>query len=162
MHKGDILMRSATEVFEYRGGEIYFNGTNKSPSIVDKSHGYKRVLFNGKYYLTHRLIWEMFNGKFDYNLDHKNGDILDNRLENLRPCDQTQNTANSKTRSDNKSGFRGVVWHKATSKWQAQTMFKGQRIHIGLFENKLEAALAYNYKAKELFGDYARFNQVFD
>lgn len=154
-------MQSVTDRFYYKDGKLFDKKTGKSPAIIDKSHGYKRIRHADKYWLEHRLIWSMFYGDFDYNLDHINGDILDNRVENLRRCDQTQNTANSKIREDNKSGYRGVVWHKATNKWQAQTMLKGKRIHIGLFTSKDEAALAYNYKAKELFGQFARFNNVF-
>jgi hypothetical protein len=154
-------MQNVTDRFYYKDGKLFEKETDVSPAIVDKSHGYKRILHDGKYWLEHRLIWRMFYGNFNYNLDHINGNKLDNRIENLRKCNQTQNTANSKIRSDNKSGYRGVVWHKATNKWQAQTMLKGKRIHIGLFNSKDEAALAYNYKAEELFGPFARFNTVF-
>jgi hypothetical protein len=72
------------------------------------------------------------------------------------------NTANAAIRSDNTTGYIGVTWHKTTNKWQAQTMFKGKRIHIGLFNSKDEAALAYNYKLTELFGYQCTFNQVFE
>lgn len=127
----------------------------------DKSSGYKRVRYQGKWLLSHRVIWEMFNGSFNHNIDHKNGDKLDNRIENLRPCNQSQNTINSSIRSDNTSGYKGVTWSKAANKWASQTMKDGKRVHVGVFENPKEAALAYNYKVLELFGEYGKFNEVF-
>jgi len=154
-------MQKFTDMFDYKDGELYHKGTDNLATYVDSSHGYKRVFVFGKQWLSHRVIWCMFNNTLPKEIDHKDGDKTNNKIENLRPTSRSGNTANSAIRSDNKSGFRGVVWHKVTNKWQAQTMLNGKRIHMGVFESKLEAALAYNYKAKEIFGDFARFNLVF-
>ena len=91
-------------------------------------------------------------------IDHADGDPLNNRRNNLRICTQTQNNGNSKTRRDNTSGLKGVYWHKTGKKWGAQLHFQKKHIHVGLFTNKDVAALAYDKAAKEYFGEFARLN----
>lgn len=89
-------------------------------------------------------------------VDHKNGNGLDNRKCNLRIATSSQNKANTKIRRDNTSGFKGVIWHKASNKWMARVADK----YLGLFRSKYEAAKAYNQKAKEMFGEFARLNEI--
>lgn len=89
-------------------------------------------------------------------VDHYNGDKLDNRRENLRFCNPSQNGANSKLRSDNTSGFRGVI--KSGSKFIAQIRVKQKRIYLGTFRTSIEAASAYNNAAIKHFGLFASVN----
>lgn len=90
----------------------------------------------------------------DQDVDHINGDRLDNRRCNLRVCSHAENQRNRRTPSHNTSGFRGVAWHKKDRKWQATA---GDR-HIGQFASAIEAALAYDRVARELHGEFARLN----
>lgn len=160
-------MQKFTDVFYYDPvyGRLRNKGSHKRvrnalASYYDESCGYYRLSLNGKYYLEHRVIYEMFNGPFVGDLDHIDRSRLNNKIENLRLCTRPQNVVNSKPRVDNKSGYKGVVWHKTTGKWQAQTMFMGKRLHLGLFENPEDAALAYNKKVEELHGDFSVLNEV--
>ena len=89
--------------------------------------------------------------------DHINGDKLDNRHENLRICDHSKNGANAKARNG-KSGYRGVCWHKQRKKWTASIRFNYKTNYLGLFVNLIDAAKAYDKKAKELFGEFANLN----
>ena len=104
----------------------------------------------------HRLIMGFPKG----GVDHINGDKLDNRRKNLRLCNQSQNTANSPKRSTNKSGYKGVSWNKRYSKWEAYLTKDYKHVFLGYFDDKDKAALAYNRKAKELFGDFCKLNIV--
>jgi hypothetical protein len=160
-------MPKFTDLFYYDAecGRLRNRGSQKRKhgsytSWLDLSSGYYRLSFKGKHYLEHRVIYEMFNGPFVGDLDHIDRNKLNNRIDNLRLCTRPQNVVNSKVRSDNKSGYKGVVWHKASGKWQAQTMLKGKRLHLGLFNNPEDAALAYNKKMKELHGDFAVLNTM--
>lgn len=143
-------------------GKVYKVSTGEEANEITRLREYKAIHYKGRYYVKHRLIWALINGPFYSHLDHINGDRSDNSLKNLRLCCQGLNTANAAIRSDNRTGYIGVIWHKATNKWQAQTMFKGKRIHIGLFLSKDEAALAYNHKLTDLFGYQCTFNKVFE
>lgn len=93
-------------------------------------------------------------------VDHINRNTLDNRKSNLRLCNKSENGANSKHRINNTSGYKGVFLIKRINKWMAQIMFNKTSIYIGTYKSKKEAALAYNRKAKELFGEYAFQNII--
>jgi hypothetical protein len=90
-------------------------------------------------------------------IDHKNGNGLDNRQSNLRFCDYKQNNHNSKMRSDNTSGKKGVTWSKAHQRWRVKIKAHGKHIHLGLFTNLDEASAAYECAAERYFGEFARF-----
>ncbi|WP_206812132.1 HNH endonuclease [Paradesulfitobacterium ferrireducens] len=119
--------------------------------------GYLMSRTHGKTVKIHRLL---MNPKSDEYVDHKNGNPLDNRYENLRECRKQQNDFNAKIRSDNTSGYRGVSFHSPTRKWRAVINFNHRQYSLGLFENASDAAKAYNRAAAELFGDFARLNVI--
>lgn len=66
--------------------------------------------------------------------DHINGNGLDNRRGNLRSTTVSGNNLNSKIRSDNKSGHKGIAWHKQRKKWRVYISDNGKHRHIGLFD----------------------------
>jgi hypothetical protein len=95
-------------------------------------------------------------------VDHINGNPLDNRKENLRVCTHSENHQNRKTRSDSRSGYKGVSLSKDGLTIMAYIGVPGTngkgRIGLGSFKTLEEAARAYDAKAKELFGEFARLN----
>lgn len=90
--------------------------------------------------------------------DHRNHDGLDNRRENLRTCTRQQNRHNRLKYKNNTSGFKGVTWRKQIRKWAAQIKFNNRVIHLGYFNDKIEAACAYDRAALKYFGDFACLN----
>lgn len=88
--------------------------------------------------------------------DHINGDRLDNRKCNLRPATDSQNTMNRTKSKFTKNKYKGVQC--AGNKWRAYIGFNKKQYHIGMFESETEAVIAYNNKARELFGEYAKLN----
>lgn len=107
--------------------------------------------------LMHR---EIMGVVADQDVDHINGVGLDNRKVNLRACVARQNGANQGVRKNNSSGYKGVAWFKRDAKWRAYVAYLGKQIHLGYFEDKHDAAKAYNEKAQELWGEYARMNDI--
>lgn len=93
-------------------------------------------------------------------VDHDNQNRLDNRRCNLRFATRLQNQSNLPTRPDSKTGFKGVNTHKGTGKYRARIGYKGGQIHLGVFVSKTDAAMAYNKKAVELFGEFASLNEI--
>ncbi len=90
--------------------------------------------------------------------DHINGDGLDNRKSNLRIATTQQNNMNTIPRKGGSSKYKGVCWHKRKKKWMSRIGYNYNIVHIGYFDDEVEAALAYDKKAKELFGEFARLN----
>lgn len=104
-----------------------------------------------------------------YHVDHINGDPLDNRRENLRMATPMQNAANAHKRSGCSSLYKGVSWDRSAGGWRAELNLtvtpayrgkrgKAVRLHLGLFESEVDAAIAYDNIAAEWYGDYARLN----
>lgn len=112
---------------------------------------------NQKAVLMHRFILGAGKGVL---VDHRDLNTLNNCRSNLRLCSRFENARNSKMFVTNTSGFRGVILDKPSRKWVAAIWFKNKRIHIGRFESKEMAAMAYNKKAKELHGEFATLNPV--
>ena len=101
----------------------------------------------------HRVITDAPANMF---CDHINGNRLDNRKCNIRFVTNKQNIWNQKKKSTNTSGYKGVSFQNG--KWHSKITANGKQYHIGYYETKEEAAKAYDEKAKELHGDYARTN----
>lgn len=91
-------------------------------------------------------------------IDHHNGNGLDNRRENLRFCTGTQNQSNRGKQKNNKNKFKCVYWRRDKSKYQTVIQINGRRIHLGYFNDEVEAAKVYDEAAKKHFGEFARLN----
>lgn len=105
--------------------------------------------------LMHRFIMNAQPGQL---IDHRHHNTLDNRKEQLRICNESQNHSNTRKRIDNTSGLIGVHLFKRTQRWQAQIRYEGRKIHIGCFADKIQAAIERDKKAKELHGEFAYLN----
>lgn len=92
--------------------------------------------------------------------DHVNGNRLDNRRSNLRTASRSQNLANSRKHRDNTSGYKGVYWSKKEHKWIARICVNYKTTRVGAFDDVQDAARAYNAKALELVGEFARLNEI--
>jgi hypothetical protein len=91
-------------------------------------------------------------------IDHRDGDGLNNRRSNQRLATNTQNAQNRTTRADSLSGFKSVSWHKLVKKWNARLCINSHEMNLGWFETKEAAAAAYNRAASRYFGEFARLN----
>lgn len=104
--------------------------------------------------MMHRLILDVPKGA---EVDHINGNGLDNRRRNLRICTRSENQWNRRLAPNNTSGFKGV--YRFQGKWRAQIQSFGKKIHIGLYETRIEAARAYDEVAIKCHGDFAATNK---
>jgi hypothetical protein len=90
------------------------------------------------------------------NVDHINGIPHDNRISNLRLATQTQNMQNTKLRSDNTSGVKGVYWVKRRRKWSAFISYGGKVRNLGSYATKEEAISVRRAAAERHFGQFVR------
>lgn len=120
--------------------------------------GYLILRIDKRAYRAHRLAWFYVHGCWpSKDLDHANGNPLDNRIDNLREAEDAENLANSRRPRTNTSGYKGVSWSKGAKKWRADICVRGHRICIGYYECPAEAHAAYCKKAVEAKGEFARF-----
>lgn len=118
----------------------------------------KSYVINNDGKRLHRMILNVDNPAEV--VDHKNGNTLDNRIDNLRVCLQRDNSRNRiKAKGEFTSRFKGVHWHRG---WVAQIRVNYRKIHLGTFKTEFEAAKAYNEAALLHFGVFANLNAVQD
>jgi hypothetical protein len=92
-------------------------------------------------------------------VDHRDGNGLDCRRDNMRPATYAENGQNRPRRSDNTSGYKGVSWRASGSTWQARITVEGRTCSLGSsFPTPESAAHAYDLAAMELHGEFARLN----
>lgn len=119
--------------------------------------GYRQMRFCGKKRSCHRLAWLYTHGVWpDFEIDHINGDKLDNRIANLRPATRSGNMTNMGPRKNSKTGVKGVSWDKQHLKYRAQIMAEGKKINLGRFSTIEDAAAAYASAASKYHGEFAR------
>jgi HNH endonuclease/AP2 domain len=105
--------------------------------------------------VMHRFILGLKRGDGRM-VDHRNGDTLDNRIENLRLATHGENCRNQKLRIDSKVGLKGVI-HTPSNRWHAHIQVDYRRIYLGSFETREEAHEAYCDAARKYHGEFARF-----
>ena len=121
-----------------------------------RSTPYWSIRIDGKQYPAHRLAWLIVHGEWPAEqIDHINGNGLDNRIANLREATNAQNQQNKLRASNNRSGFKGVRFHTQTGKYRAQITRNGKTAHLGLFDCPKEAHKAYCEAADDLHGEFA-------
>ncbi len=110
--------------------------------------------FNGKQQAMHRII---MNSPNNFDIDHIDGNGLNNCRSNLRVCSHRENLCNRKTQKHS-SLFKGVFWNKQAQKWRAQIRVYGRAIHLGYFDKEMDAFEAYKRAALKYQGEYARLS----
>jgi len=90
-------------------------------------------------------------------VDHADGNGLNNQRANLRACSTAQNQQNRK-RARGTSQYKGVLWDRFHDCWKAKIIVNGERIHLGSFESEEVAARRYDLAAKEHFGEFTHLN----
>jgi len=144
--KEDLEILASKKWFAFsKGGSWY----------AARTEGYgakKRTIY------MHRLL---LAAKVGEEIDHANGNSLDNRKQNLRLCTHRENIRNQKLRRDNKIRLKGVhlIRKLLPRRWKAEIVLDDRKVTIGYFTTAIEAARAYDAAAIEHFGAFARTNR---
>lgn len=121
--------------------------------------GYKTGTVLGETHLAHRVTWALEQGSWPvHQLDHIDGDRLNNRIHNLREATSVENNRNTTSRCNASSKFLGVSWQKKCKKWKSTIRINGIITHLGLFLDETDAAMAYDAAASRCHGSFARLN----
>ena len=121
------------------------------PAGSVRQDGYRAVRLKGQIYLAHRVVWCLTQGQWPKEqIDHIDGNRLNNRPENLRAATVVTNGFNV-TKARNASGCVGITWSVQNNNWRASINHNGRSINLGHFSS-LEAAINYRKTAEQLFG----------
>ncbi|AFC22054.1 putative homing endonuclease [Cronobacter phage vB_CsaP_GAP52] len=123
-----------------------------------EKNGYVYLWCRGKRFLLHRVKFFLKYGYAPEYIDHVDGNPLNNDFHNIREATNQQNLRNMSKRSNATSRFKGVC--RKRNKWRAYIAVDSKQINLGVFVNEEDAARAYNQKAIELFGEFAKVNNV--
>ena len=145
--------------FKYEDDKMYRKIKTKWNCCNDNKSNtkYIRIRINKKLYYLHRIIYKFHNEEWDITdtssnnqIDHININPIDNRIENLRVVNQSQNNRNKNKKKNCSSKFIGVSLHKQYNKWEAKIRIDGKMKYLGYFTNEEEAAEVYKKKYDEI------------
>ena len=134
-HRYENLKRTMWKAYLNRSGKYYVQGTR-----------------DGRKVYMHHLVCPYVQGK---HRDHKNGNTLDNRDENIRPATKTQNNINVGLTRQNTSGFKGA--RLCRGRWRAEIRVEGKLLNLGQFDTPQEAHEIYKLAALKYHGEFANF-----
>jgi hypothetical protein len=133
-------------------------GTESNPLFYARRHitlHHKQITIK-----LHRIILERMLGRElepGEEVDHRNGDSLDNGRANLRLATKSENRRNQRRNNNQKSSkYKGVSKHR--NKWRAMIWLNGHQKHVGNFADETDAAKAYDEAARHYFGEFAKTN----
>lgn len=127
---------------------------NKKAGTISKKksgNAYLRVWLGDEKYYAHRIIWILLNGAIPdgMEIDHIDGDGLNNKIENLRLVTAAENRKNAPISSKNKTGCTGVSWDSNRKKWCSIIGIGGRVRHIGYFDDFHEAVVARRHAERD-------------
>lgn len=137
-------------------------GSRFNKKLIGKIAGYKTtskksktsyysIKLKGKDYKAHRLAMLVMDGYMPEEVDHIDGNGLNNKYSNLRMSNRFDNSRNPQIQSSNKTGVIGVNWHKAAKKWQARAVDNyGNRVDLGRYDS-FDAAVAVRRRYEKEF-----------
>lgn len=130
-------------------GRNWYAQISKRSVYAARKEGAKTVLM-------HRVI---LGSECAEEVDHEDGDGLNNRRSNLRAATVGQNQYNQRLKSTNTSGVKGVTWRPKNKKWQVAIRADGKTRYVGYFRNLEDAAAAYAAASANLHGSFGRADQ---
>lgn len=161
------LRNNLKEYFKYVDGKLIWKKIPYNARRIKigdvagfMSGDYMTVCLQQKTYSLHRMIFLYHYGYLPDFIDHIDGNRLNNRIENLRECTQSQNSYNARLRKDNKSGVKGVCWHKARKRWLASIRVNNKSKHVGWFKTLQSAKKAVDSAREKLHGEFANCGGV--
>ena len=140
---GNLVRRHDT--YKYKAGTVV-------GSRMQKGYGTR---LRGTFYRLHRLIYMYHHGVMPEQIDHINRDPFDNRVENLRAATSSENARNRKLFANNKSGVKGVCWHKRIKKWGVACSVEGRQKHLGYFDDLTVAERIAMTMREQMHGQFA-------
>ena len=158
-----LTQEEAHRLFEYKDGVLFWKIRpalcKKIGDVVGGTNGTKQPYLRSRYknqrFMVHQIVFLMHHGFLPKIIDHIDGNIQNNKIENLREATASQNSHNQKLHVNNKSGHRCVTWHKHHQAWMVKVALNGKSI-VTKYLKDFELACLVADEARDLFhGKYA-------
>jgi hypothetical protein len=155
--KTQLTHARLVEVLNYDPGTGFFirkrsMGPRKDIAGHIDTKGHRQIMVDGVLHMAHRLAWLYVYKKHpDQMLDHINRNPDDNRIINLRLANNSQNQQNSKTRSDNVCGIKGVQFIVGEKKWRSRISIHGKTKCLGRYDTLEKAVEARRLAEASMF-----------
>ena len=158
-----LTQEEAHRLFEYKDGVLFWKirpaMRNHIGDVVGGTNGTKQPYLRGRYkehrFMVHQIVFLMHHGFIPECVDHIDGNIQNNRIENLRQATKAQNAYNQKLHTNNKSGHRCVHWHKHHKIWVVRLCIKKKNVLTKYFKD-FELACLVADEARDIYhGNYA-------
>lgn len=151
-----ITQSQLKEILHYNSSTGVFtwikNGKTAGNTFKPNIREYRRINLFGKNYYSHRLAWFYIHGNMpESQVDHIDGNGLNNRICNLRDVSGSENLKNQRIRKTNTSGHTGVSYAKDRNKWHAQIQVNKKKKSLGHFAS-LEDAISAREEANKKYG----------
>jgi len=168
----EVTQELVQSLFTYKDGILYWkversNGINigdEAGTLHKVRTGYRRrVGINRKYYYSARIIFLFHKGYLPEQVDHEDNDMLNDRIENLRPATGLQNAKNRSSSKGSTSRYLGVWLQKGRGSrtfWRSKIKVGSKQKSLGCFKVEEDAALAYNRAAVLYHGEFANLNII--
>ena len=151
----------ALHLFEYCDGHLYWRvkPCRRDPIGMKAGYtnvkGYTTLCYKRKRYYAHRIVYLMHYGVLPFEVDHIDGNKVNNRIENLRACTHSQNGYNRTAQTNNKSGVKNVSWSPIRKKWIVFAKIKGKNTNFGGYEDFELAELVATEMRNKYHGAFA-------
>lgn len=148
-------------ILQYKEGNLYWKirpsqGTKIGDIAGSISNKYGQIYIHNCAYKVHRIIFMMHYGYVSDQIDHIDGNPLNNKIENLRAVTTSQNQLNRKISPNSKTGYKGVSFHSQTGRYQVRVSINGKDKYFGIYEDLELAGLVAQMAREKYHGEYAR------
>lgn len=159
-----ITQERLKELFDYQDGQLIWKvkkaRANKGDIAGCESNRngifYRQIKIDGKLHLAHRLVFLYHHNCLPVQIDHIDGNGLNNKIENLRAADASSNALNSKLKLSNTSTSKNVYWNAQRSKWMVQAIVDGKQKYFGVYDDLELADLVATEVRSKFHGQFAR------
>ena len=160
-----LTQEEAQCLFEYKDGVLLWKirpaRCTQIGDVVGGTNGKKEPYLRSRYknqrFMIHRVVFLMHHGFMPECIDHIDGNIQNNKIENLREVTRTQNSYNSKLRKNNKTGVPNVTWYARAEKYVVTIRADGKTAFSGYFKDFELAELVASEARKKFHLGFARF-----
>jgi hypothetical protein len=157
-----ITQEYLKELFDYKDGNLYWK-INKGSRVKSgqkagyvTKNKYTQVRINNQLYYAHRLIYLFHHNLLPVYIDHKDGNPLNNCIENLRQANAYQNGQNKEKSKYNKSGHKNISWDKENNKWVVRITVNNKSKNFGRYKDIDYAIFVADFIRNKFHGEFAR------